>query len=298
MARTIEVGNHPVSLSGKLFRVGRLRDEFYDFLQDPADFIEKMRPLRECDVFSFIQEVPDQQPAFRYFMEKERLAVLRISTYEHWWTKQVNDKVRNMVRKGPKAGIEVRSSLLDDELIAGITRICNETPLRQGRRFKHYGKAPEQVRQEHASFPERSEFFGAYLRGELVGYIKLVHGRGVSNLMQILAMTAHRDKAPTNLLLAKAIESCAARQVPLLQYGVWSRRSMGDFKKKNGFELWEVPRYYVPLTFAGQLQLRLRLHRSLAQILPEEWVDQCARIRGQWNQFRLASREKQAPIAS
>ncbi len=79
-------------------------------------------------------------------------------------------------------------------------------------------------------------------------------------------MISERDKAPTNALIAKAVEICAEAGVGLLQYGIWSRRSMGAFKKHNGFQAVEVPRYYVPLNWRGKRpmpSLEKRLNRVL-----------------------------------
>jgi len=44
-----------------------------------------------------------------------------------------------------------------------------------------------------------------------------------------------------------------------------------EFKRRNGFERLDYPRYYVPLTLWGRLALRSGFHRELLQILPE-WV--------------------------
>lgn len=288
MTKGFEIANHAVTVTGRFLRVARLRDEYYDRVSDPATFIRALNSSNQPDgdLFTFLQTVADPEPRHSYHLEYESAAVLPLTTYDHWWKKQVNDKTRNMVRKGGKVGVEIREVAFTDQLVEGIVRIYNESPLRQGRRFRHYGKPLEQIRDEHSSFLDRSEFFGAFFQGELIGFIKLVHGDGVSNLMQIISMMAHRDKAPTNGLLAKAVERCTERRVPLLHYGAWSRRSMGDFKKHHAFIRLEVPRYYVPLTATGALALRMGFHRDLVDRIPESWLDQMAEWRTRWNYFR------------
>ena len=42
--------------------------------------------------------------------------------------------------------LDIRVETFDDEFITGMTRIFNETPVRQGRRFWHYGKDFDTVR--------------------------------------------------------------------------------------------------------------------------------------------------------
>lgn len=298
MVTSLQVGSHPITVRGRMIRVARLRDEFYDFVDDPSGFVGALKAQRTgAHVFTFLQEVPDPTPRYSYHREFEDIAVLRLSTYDHWWKKQINDKTRNMVRKAYKCGLEVRAVPFSDSLVEGIARIHNETPFRQGRRFKHYGKPLATVKADHASFLDRSEFFGAYYNGELVGFIKLVHGKGVSNLMQIIAMLSYRDKAPTNALLAKAVERCAEREVPLLQYGVWSRRSMGEFKKRHAFEQVQLPRYFVPLNALGALALRCGLHRGLAERIPAPLLDRLASARGAWNGLRWREQKSFGAVA-
>ena len=65
-----------------------------------------------------------------------------------------------------------------------------------------------------------------------------------------------------------------------LHYGLWSRRSLGEFKKNHAFEQYEIPRYYVPLTAKGRVALSLKLHRKMGERLPGKWQDYLAEQRG------------------
>lgn len=49
---------------------------------------------------------------------------------------------------------------------------------------------------------------GAFHGEQMIGFMKLVHGYGVSNLRQILSMISQCDKAPTHALVSEAA-SCA-----------------------------------------------------------------------------------------
>jgi hypothetical protein len=287
MTSHFQIGTQALAVKGRLCKVARLRDEYHEFVAEPAKFLPLLaaRGERHADLFTFIQPISEPTPQFPYPMEWEHTAVLAVSSYEHWWKRQINDKTRNRIRKATKCGVVLREVAFSDELVHGIARIYNETPLRQGRRFRHYGKGFPVLKAEHATFLERSDFVGAYHAGELIGFIKLVHGQGVSHLMQIISMDAHRDKAPTNALVAKAVELCAAKGVPLLHYGSWSRRSMGDFKKHHAFARVAIPRYYVPLTWRGHLALKVAWHRDLREKIPEAWVDRLAAWRNHWNAF-------------
>ena len=61
--------------------------------------------------------------------------------------------------------------------VRGMTSIFNETPIRQGRPFLHYGKDFETVKREFSRFLFREEIFGAYVGEELVGFIMLADAR-------------------------------------------------------------------------------------------------------------------------
>ena len=170
-----------------------------------------------------------------------------------------------------------------EAFVEGIVKMYNESPLRQGKPFWHYGKNFDQIKADHSSYLDRSEFVGAYHKEELIGFVKVVHGRGVSNLMNIISMIAHRDKAPTNALIARAVEICAQRGVSCLHYGMWSKRGLGDFKKHHGFERMDVVRYFAPLNVRGKIALGLKLHRKAADMVPEKLADVLVDLRTKWN---------------
>ena len=276
-----------ITVSGRFLKTARLHGEYYDCIDAPDAFIQQLHALPTgANLFTFLQDIGDQTARHPFHHEPESLAVLPVSTYEHWWNRQINDKTRNMIRKARKAGVELRMCALDDAFVRAIMEIHNECPLRQGKPFKHYGKDFSTIQKDHATFLERSDFIGAFQGEEMIGFIKLVHGRNASSLMQIISKIACREKAPTNALIARAVELCAERGIPRLHYGIWSRRGIGEFKKHHGFLQHDVPRYYVPLDLPGALALKLSLHRPLAQCLPESVQDQLVALRGRWNQFR------------
>lgn len=272
-------------VDGCLLRIMRLDTEYYERLEEPSAYISTMKAgTIPADIFTFVDRFSTTPRYGEFHFEDDPVAVLNISTFDQWWKKQINDKTRNMIRRAQKAKVEVKLVPFSDDLINGIKKIYDETPMRQGKAFKHYQKPFDVLKKEHATFLETSQFLGAFFEGELIGFIKLVHDDGLSHLMQILSMVKHRDKAPTNALMAKAVETCAERHVPLLHYSSWSRRGLGDFKKHHGFEPLIIPRYYVPLNLRGEIALKLKLHKKLAERLPEDWVDYAVRIREHWNQ--------------
>ncbi len=287
-----------LAFKGRIVRSGQVKAEGYEFVDSPTELIAQVQNLRpKVDIFTFTERLTEKVPRFAFDSETEPLAVMPITTYDHWWKVQLNDKTRNMVRKAAKKGVEIRQVAFDDQLVAGIERIHNEHPLRQGRPFKHYGKPFEQVKKDHASFLDRSEFFGAFLNGELIGFIKLVHQGAWSNLMQIISMIGHRDKAPTNALIAKAVERCAEKGIGQLQYGMWSRKGIGDFKLHHGFERIETIRYYVPLTLPGRLLMRSDLHHNARRLIPEGLMDFAMDMRTKWLYRKFSDFQPQGAVA-
>ncbi|HEY1805443.1 MAG TPA: hypothetical protein VGG45_13295 [Terracidiphilus sp.] len=249
-----------------------------------------------ADLFTFLQELPETKPLYAYPYEWDNLAVLSISTFDQWWTKQIGFKARNKAKQAEKKGIVIREVPFDDTLVRGIWEIYNEVPVRQGRRFPHYGKSLETVRAMSATFLDSSVFIGAFDSDKLVGFIKMtINDAGTqAGLMHILSMLSYREKAPTNALLAQAVHSCADRGVTRLvyanfAYGKKNRSSLSDFKERNGFERVDVRRYYVPLTKWGTVIFRLGLHRRLAEQMPESLAAKLRELRGRWYQRRFNS---------
>lgn len=287
MKQTVSVANKELVVTGILAKRARLRAEYYELIDDPSSFINELTESGiGADLFTFVQGAADTAPHFDYHLEWNSISVLPITTYENWWKNQIKDKTRNMVRKAQKKGLDIRLAPFDDDLVKGIRDIYNESPVRQGRKFGHYGKNFETIRRDHITFLERSQFIGAFYENDLIGFIKLVHGRNVSNLMQIISKMSHRDKAPTNALIAKAVEICAQKNVPNLHYGMWSRGGLGEFKIRHGFQRVDVPRYVVPLSLKGKLILKSRLHHHANEYIPESWIDSITSLRSKWYAFR------------
>lgn len=280
-----------------LIRIGRLAAEKFDFLDNPEVALDELRRSRiRIDLFTFLQKVPETSPKYRYQMEWDNFAALPISTYDAWWTKQVDCKTRNMVRRAEKKAVCVREVPFDNALVHGIWEVYNESPFRQGKPFPHYGKDIDTVRKEEATFLDRSIFIGAFLGTKLIGFVKLTSDetRTQAGLMNIVAMIQHRDKAPTNALVAQAVRSCAERAIPYLiysnfAYGNKQRDSLADFKHNNGFQRIDVPRYFVPLTRIGSVAFRLGLHKRLADHVPEPLLAKLRQLRTAWYNRKLQS---------
>jgi len=279
-----------IKVRGRLIRIAGLAADTYEFLEDPEAALSALRCSGiRIDLFTFMQRLPQTSPKYSYPMEWDNFAAVPVVSFEHWWTQQVDNKTRNMVRKAEKKSVTLREVPFDDALVQGIWAIYNECPVRQGRRFAHYGKDIETVHKEAGSFLDRSIFVGAFLDGRLIGIAKLLcdETRTQAGLVHIVSMVRHRDKAPTNALVARAVRSCAERGIPYLVYSRFSDGkkqgdALSDFKEHNGFQRVEVPRYYVPLTLAGAAALRLGLHRGFADQIPERVLVTLRRIRNLW----------------
>jgi hypothetical protein len=291
----MNVCGRDIQVQGRLFRIARLDGDKYKFLDDPEPVLAGLRKSdARVDIFTFMQKLPETSPKYPYPMEMDNLAVLSISTFEQWWTKQVDNKTRNMVRKGEKKGVVLREVPFDDALVQGIWEIYNESPVRQGRRFPHYGKSIDSVRKMSSTFLDTSIFIGAFLGEKLIGFIKLTSDdtHTQAAMMHIVSMIQHRDKAPTNALVAQAVRSCADRGISHLvysnfAYGKKERSSLSDFKERNGFRRINLPRYYVPLTSMGWAAFRMGLHHKLVDRLPEPLLAKARDFRYFWYKFRF-----------
>jgi hypothetical protein len=296
----LEICGKEIRIDGRLIRIAFLEGEGYQFLEDPEKALGVLRKSgTRVDLFTFIQKLTDTSPKYGFPMEMDNIAALHISTFDDWMTKQIDSKVRNMVRKAAKNGVVVQEVPFDDAYVRGIHAIYNESPVRQGKSFWHYGKDYETVRKMNATFMDRSIFIGAYFEGNLIGFAKLVfdEDRGQAGLMQIVSMLGHQNKAPTNALIAQAVRSCAERGISYLwyanmSYGKKQTDGLADFKRHNGFRRIDLPRYYVSLTVAGQIALRLGLQHGILDRIPEPVISTYRRIRSLYYSRRFLDREK------
>jgi hypothetical protein len=276
-----------VLVRGSLLKTARTEGDGYEDVDDPARLIDELRDGGcNADIFTFPEMNPDARRRYDYPMEWESIAALRIISFDHWWHKQIPQETRTGVRKAEKKGITVEIVPFSDELVSGIKNIYDESPFRQGKPFWHYGKDLETLRRIHATFLDSSDFLGAYFKGELVGFLKLVSSTHCAGTMNILSKIEHRDKRVMNALVAKAVEVCSARGIPYFTYCMWSSGGLGEFKIRNGFQKTDLPRYYIPLTAKGRAALALKIHRGLRGMLPPRLKAQLVDLRSKWHAGR------------
>src|SRR5580765_4870799 len=99
MSQYLEIDGKALTVKRRgLVRLCSLRDEYYEFVEDPAAFLGDLKSDSrvKADLFTFTQPVPDPEPRFRYHLEFDSAAVLFLNTFDHWWKKQIKDKTRNM----------------------------------------------------------------------------------------------------------------------------------------------------------------------------------------------------------
>ena len=265
----LDIAGQTYALSRGLATVVQLEDDWYDDVRDPDAVIAalKQSPIRP-DLFTFWQRLPETDRRFDFRTEWVSVATLPVTTFDHWWNKQIKPETRNLVRKAQKKGVEVREASYDDDFVLGMTEIFNESPVRQGRRFWHYGKDFATVKRQFSRHLFREILIGAYHGNELIGFMMLGNAGRYAVVGQIVSKIRHRDKSPNNALLARAVEVCEQRGLPHLVYAYWGDGPLIDFKRHNGFEEARLPRYWVALTRRGQLVLQAGLHRGWKALLP------------------------------
>lgn len=291
----MNVCGQDVRIQGRLIRIAGLSADTYEFIDNPEEAIRTLKQGPErVDLFTFMQRLPETSPKYSYPMEWDNLAVLPVSTFDHWWNQQIGFKARNKAKQAEKNGVVIREEPFSDELVRGIWEIYNESEIRQGKRYPHYGKDLETVHKMSATFLDRSAYIGAYLGDRLIGFAKLHcdESRTQAGLTHILSLIEHRDKVATNALVARAVRYCAENKIPYLVYSRFSdgkkeRDSLMDFKERNGFKQINLPRYYIPLTLFGHLGYRLGVHKRLADHLPAPILARIRAMRKAWYSRKL-----------
>jgi hypothetical protein len=295
-AAYVDVCDRRVVVTGRLLRVATIQDEEFVAGAGVADASVFISAVKEsglrADILSFAQRIDERTPKYSYRYEWDNAAVAFTGNSEAWWS-GLSQETRKNVRRAAKKGVDVQVVPFNDALVDGIKRIYDETPIRQGRWFWHFGKPLERVREENASYLEKSEFLGAYLDGELIGFMKWVYVDNSAVMMQILAKACHQDKRPVNALIAKAVEVCHQKGMRHLVYSKFTfgnkrESAIAEFKRRNGFVQLDFPRYYVPLTTWGSVALILKLHRGLLEILPPRMIRILLALRSRLLQHTIA----------
>ena len=253
-------------------------------VEDPESFrcLLKHSGL-QADLFTFAQKLPDLTPRHPYHLEWDNAAVIPITCFADWLANRADSSVRKNLKRAKRHGVVAQLADFDDALVEGICRINNESPMRQGKPFWHYQKDFDTVKLENSTYLDRSAFIGAYLDGELIGFIKMVYVGTVATTVQVISQKRHSEKKPTNALLAKAVEICEHKGMSHLVYGQYAyhgvNNSLTEFKHRNGFKQVLLPRYYVPLTAKGAIAIKLKLHRGLGDSIPAPVLAQLLKLR-------------------
>ena len=278
----LTVNGHSVIVQGKWLKRAMIHGEAWleNEVADPEPYLVRLTEVfpgfPRADIFTFAQKLPDAVPRYRYPMEWESIAAARVTNPKQWWD-SLPQETRKNVRRAAKRGLEARVTPFGGELVRAIKDINDDSAILQGLRNAHYGKSLDQINKDYGSFFDRSDFIVAYLGGEAVGFVKLVYRGGIGSILHLTTKHSQFDKRPSNLLIAHAVELCAAKGMSHLTYGLFNYGNKRDsplrqFKTRNGFEEVLIPRFYVPLTQWGELSIKLRLHRGLIGILPHRAI--------------------------
>ncbi len=275
----LTLGRETVVVRGGLIKVATIHDEEWleREIEDPEQWakILKERSLkgRRPDIFTFTQKLPGSEPKYGYPMEWSSIAAIRLSGFKDWWEK-LPQEARKNVRRSQKRGVVATVKAFDRDLVTHISRVNNDSPVRQGIRNAHYGKSLDEVTKDYSAFVDRSDFICACLGEQVIGFLKLVYRGEVASILNLTTMSSHADKRPANALVAKAVELCDARGISFITFGQFNYGNKKDsplreFKVRNGFEEILKPKFYVPLTPWGRICMKANLHRGLLGILPE-----------------------------
>jgi hypothetical protein len=297
----IRIEDKNIVVRGKWLKVASIHDELWldSSLQDPEVCVRELKSLRSShvaipDILTFAQKLPAVSPMWKYPIEWESVAAVRLSNFTTWW-ESLPQETRKNARRATKRGVVVDVRPLDDDLIRDIVELNNDSPMRQGAPFHHYGKSFDQVKKDQSTHLERSDFICAYVGKELIGFLKMVYCGAFGSLLLLITKPSHNDKRTANALMVKAIERCLERGMSFMVYGKYRYgnqppTSLMKFKDHHGFSEIMVPRFYVPLTLKGEIGMAMKLHRDRVALLPESVISVGRRVRAEWYKLKQSPR--------
>ena len=298
-ASAAEINGNLIVVTGRAIKTATVHDEEWleRELQNPEACMERLKKRDshglKADVFTFAQQLPATTPRYAYQTEWESVAAIPLNGFTNWW-EGLPQETRKNVRRAAKRGVVVRTMALDDELVRGIAAINNESPVRQGRPFAHYGESFEEVKKDFSAFKDRCDLFCAYVGDELVGVLKVMYRPEVASVLKLQSKSSHYDKRPSNALIAAAVEECDKKGISFITYGKYrygkqEKTSLMAFKAHHGFTEILVPRFHVPLTTKGRISIALGLHRGLTGIVPESALSVGRTVRSKWHSLRVSA---------
>lgn len=264
---------------------------FFKIVENPAEYREDFFPdydlisqlkAANVDILAFRERSWcsswTDMPFPRAKIYRDNVAVARFDDYGDWLT-QLASETRERIKRAVQQGLEVKIVRPSVKLAKGIHEVYNEIPIRQFRRFNHFGiplsSVIEYVLHSNNVFigafawTEVKERDGLYLKNKLVGFIELECGNDTGVFSQILSFIKFRELMPNNALIAKAVEVCSDKGLNWLIYArMGNHPSLDKFKENNGFRKCNIRRAFVPLSYKGRIAMLLGLHRELGDCTP------------------------------
>src|SRR5712691_11228670 len=126
MLDMLQICNKSLIITGKLVKIARIEEEWFDDVEEPEEIVNALRQnSTKVDIFSFWQRLPDSTPKYQYHMEWDDIAVLPVKNYDYWWSKQIKSRTRGLIRKAEKDGVIVKGAEFNDDFVKGMVSIFN-----------------------------------------------------------------------------------------------------------------------------------------------------------------------------
>lgn len=297
-APSLRIDGKNIVVLGKRIKLAVIHEEEWlpTEVEDPKRCVQGLKEERDrelrADIFSFCQQLPETRQKHDYPLEWDSVAAIRITNFKAWWEALPQESRKN-VRRAEKRGVTVDIRPLDSRLVQDLIDLNNDSPLRQGKPFTHFGKTYDQVWKDQQSFLDRSDYICAYAEEELVGVVKLVYCGNVASILTFVSKKSQQDKRPANALMAKVMETCISKGISHLVFGKYNYGNKKDtplreFKVRNGFQEVLVPHYYVPLNVKGALIVKLKLYRGLLGLLPHPVIAILVAARSKWQRHKMS----------
>ncbi len=251
------------------FHVARDAREYERTVVPSEDLLNRLME-RKIDVLSFLERgwCCPLRGKFSWAKSEDNVALLHVESYENW-LRSIGKKTRNMIRKAERSGITTAPVQPANGFAESVWKIYNETPIRQGRSFTHFGESLEIVK-KNLALASNCLYIEANLDKNIVGFVQLLPGDNILIISQILSLQAYWDNAVNNALVAKAVDIAAANGMKWIMYGrIGNHPSLDIFKRNNGFVKYKLNRYYIALTWKGKLAVTLGLQKSLKDAMPQ-----------------------------
>jgi hypothetical protein len=106
MSKSIQIEGRSIIVRSGLVKTAVVRDEWYRDVEDSQALVKAVRQQTKADILTYLQRPSAARVEHDWYQEKFPVAMLPISSYKHWYEKQIDKSARRAIREPRRPGLK------------------------------------------------------------------------------------------------------------------------------------------------------------------------------------------------